>query len=87
MTERVNRTLKSTLSIFAHSRPKSWDKEVHNVAVALRTLIKETTDETLSFITFGKNPKLPLDLKVGKPISCPPQQQSNSLESTNTNRT
>ena len=72
MTERVNRTLKAIMAIFAQSRPKSWDKEIQKVAFALRTSINETTGETPAFMMFGRDPKLPLDLMVGEPVSNPP---------------
>ena len=74
MTERVNRTLKPIMAIFAQSRPKSWDKEIQKVAFALRTSINETTGETPAFMMFGRDPKLPLDLMVGEPVSSPPSR-------------
>ena len=72
MTERVNRTLKPIMAIFAQSWPKSWDKEIQKVAFALRTSINETTGKTPAFMMFGRDPKLPLDLMVGEPVSSPP---------------
>ena len=60
------------MAIFAQSRPKSWDKEIQKVAFALRTSINETTGETPAFMMFGRDPKLPLNLMVGEPVSSPP---------------
>ncbi|CAF1437675.1 unnamed protein product, partial [Didymodactylos carnosus] len=53
MTERVNRTLKPMLAIFAQNHPHSWDKEVQKLAFALRTSVNETTGETPAFMIFG----------------------------------
>ena len=74
MTERVNRTWKPIMAIFAQSRPKSWDKEIQKVTFAVRTSINETTGEIPAFMMFGRNPKLPLGLMVGEPVSSPPSR-------------
>jgi hypothetical protein len=72
MTERVNRTLKPLIAIFAQEHPHSWDKEVQKLALAIRTSVNETTGETPAFLMFGRDPKIPLDLIIGDPIQGPP---------------
>ena len=79
MTERVNRTLKPMLAIFAQQKPHSWDKEIQKLAWAIRTSINETTGETPAFMMFGRDPKSPLDLIVGESTIGPPPT---TLEST-----
>ena len=78
LTERVNRTLKPMLSIFAHKHPHSWDKEIQKLALAIRTSINETTGEIPAFMMFGRDLKLPLDLLVGEPVQGPPPTSVNS---------
>ncbi|CAF3796274.1 unnamed protein product [Rotaria sp. Silwood1] len=68
MSERVNRTLKPLIAIFAQRSPHSWDKEIQKLAFAIRTSINETTGDTPAFLMFGRDPRTPLDLIVGDPI-------------------
>ncbi|CAF2983729.1 unnamed protein product [Rotaria sp. Silwood2] len=72
LTERVNRTLKPMLAIFAHEHPHSWDKEIQKLALSIRTSINETTGETPAFMMFGRDLKLPMDLIIGEPTQGPP---------------
>lgn len=72
MTERVNRTLKPLISIYAHRQPHSWDKEIQRLAFAIRTSINETTGETPAFLMFGRDIRGPLDLITGDQTSGPP---------------
>ncbi|CAF4065396.1 unnamed protein product [Rotaria sordida] len=64
LSERINRTLKPMLAIFAHERPHSWDKEIQKLALSIRTSINETTGETPAFMMFGKDLKLPMVLTI-----------------------
>lgn len=80
MTERVNRTLKPILAIFAQEQPHSWDKEVQKIAFAIRTSVNETTGETPAFMMFGRDLKLPLDLIVGEPAQGPPPTTIESVQ-------
>ncbi len=68
MTERVNRTLKPLIAIFAQEHPHSWDKEIQKLALAIRTSVNETTGEIPAFLMFGRDPIIPLDLIIGDPI-------------------
>ncbi|CAF3569536.1 unnamed protein product [Rotaria socialis] len=72
MTERVNRTLKAQIAIYAQNHPGLWDKEIQKLAFAIRTSINETTGETPAYLNFGRDPKLPLDLLLSSPSPGPP---------------
>ncbi|CAF1253603.1 unnamed protein product [Rotaria sordida] len=80
LTERVNRTLKPMLAIFAHEHPHSWDKEIQKLALSIRTSINETTGETPAFMMFGRDLKLPMDLLIGEPTQGPPPTSIDSLQ-------
>ncbi|CAF3322464.1 unnamed protein product [Rotaria sp. Silwood2] len=68
MTERVNRTLKPLIAIYAQQHHSSWDIEIQKLAFAIRTAINETTGETPAFLMFGRDPRDPLDLLIGETI-------------------
>lgn len=72
MTERVNRTLKPLIAIYAQRLPHSWDKEIQKLAFAIRTSVNETTGEIPAFLMFGRDIKGPLDLIIGEPTIGPP---------------
>ncbi|CAF4077516.1 unnamed protein product [Adineta steineri] len=80
LTERVNRTLKPMLAIFAHEHPHSWDKEVQKLALSIRTSINETTGETPAFMMFGRDLKLPMDLIIGEPTQGLPPTSTDSIQ-------
>ena len=71
MTERVNRTLKAQIAIYTEHRPSSWDKEIQKLAFAIQTSINETTGDTPAYLNFGRDPLIPLDLIVHRPITGP----------------
>ena len=66
MTERVNRTLKPLIAIYAQQQHNSWDKEIQKLAFAIRTAVNETTGETPAFMMFGRDLRGPLDLLIGE---------------------
>ena len=72
MTERVNRTLKAQIAIYAHQHPHLWDKEIQKFAFAIRTSVNETTGDTPAYLNFGRDVRMPIDLLIGAPISGPP---------------
>ncbi len=76
MTERVNRTLKPLIAIYAQQQPQSWDKEIQKLAFAIRTTINETTGDTPAFMMFGRDLRGPLELMIGDPIEGPPPTTS-----------
>ncbi|CAF1408498.1 unnamed protein product [Rotaria sordida] len=71
MTERVNRTLKPLIAIYAQRQPNAWDKEISKLAFAIRTAVNETTGETPAFMMFGRDPRGPLDLLIEGTIEGP----------------
>ena len=72
MRERVNRTLKPLIAIYAQQQQHhSWHIEIQKLAFAIRTAINETTGETPAFMMFGRDPRGPLDLLIGETIEEP----------------
>ncbi|CAF4231076.1 unnamed protein product [Rotaria sp. Silwood2] len=71
MTERVNRTLKPLIAIYAQQQHNSWDDEIQTLAFAIRTAVNETTGETPAFMMFGRDLRGPLDLLVGETTEGP----------------
>ena len=67
MTERVNRTLKAQIAIYAERHPGIWDKEIQKLAFAMRTSVNETTGDTPAYLNFGRDPQTPFDLLLGHP--------------------
>ena len=45
---------------------KDWDSHIPSVLMAYRTAIHESTNFTPFHLTFGRSPKLPLDLMLGR---------------------
>jgi hypothetical protein len=79
MTERVNRTLKQQIRIYAQQNHKAWDRELQKLAFAIRTSVNETTGETPAFLNFGRDLKIPLDLLIGNETqTSPPTLPDNS---------
>lgn len=72
MTERVNRTLKPLIAIYAQQQPQTWDREIQKLAFAMRTSVNETTGETPAFLMFGRDPRGPLDVITGDGVDGPP---------------
>ena len=67
MTERVNRTLKAQIAIYAERHPGLWDKEIQKLAFAIRTSVNETTGDTLAYLNFGRDLQTPFDLLLAQP--------------------
>jgi transposase InsO family protein len=61
MTERVNRTLKPMIAIYTENRSQSWDKNIQQLAFAIRTSFNETTGETPAMLMFGRELREPID--------------------------
>lgn len=53
-TERVNRTLKTMLSIYVSDNHREWDVDIDRIACALRTATHETTKLSPYFVNFGR---------------------------------
>ncbi|CAF4423666.1 unnamed protein product, partial [Rotaria sp. Silwood2] len=72
MTERVNRTLKAQIAIYAQRYPGIWEKELQKLAFAIRTSVNEITGDTPAYLNLGRDPILPLDLIINRPAPDPP---------------
>ncbi|CAF1323285.1 unnamed protein product [Didymodactylos carnosus] len=68
LSERVNRTLKPMLAIFAQNDKESWDIRLPQLALAIRAAINESTGQTPAFLMYGRELKLPLDLMYGPEV-------------------
>ncbi|CAF3042706.1 unnamed protein product [Rotaria socialis] len=79
MSERVNRTLKAQIDIYAQRRPGLWDKELHKLAFAIRKSVNDTTGDTPAYLNLGRDPVIPLDLIINQPV---PDSPSNTPEYT-----
>ncbi|CAF1347426.1 unnamed protein product [Rotaria magnacalcarata] len=79
MSERVNRTLKAQIDIYAQHRPGLWDKELQKLAFAIRTSVNDTTGDTPAYLNLGRDPVIPLDLIINQPV---PDSPSNTPEYT-----
>lgn len=65
-TERVNRTLKTMLSMYVTDNHQTWDENIHKIGCALRTSTHEVTKLTPYFVNFGHNMSLSgLDYAAG----------------------
>ena len=61
-TERVNRTLKTTIRAFVEDKHTSWDKFLSQICFALRTAPHESTGLSPSMMLYGRELDIPLDL-------------------------
>ncbi|CAF1281767.1 unnamed protein product [Didymodactylos carnosus] len=65
LSERVNRTLKPMLAIFAEHDKEPWDMRLPQLALAIRAAINGSTGQSPAFLMYGRELKLPLDLVYG----------------------
>ncbi|CAF3890285.1 unnamed protein product, partial [Didymodactylos carnosus] len=65
LSERVNRTLKPMLAIFAEHDKEPWGIRLPQLALAIRSAINESTGHRPAFLMYGRELKLPLDLMYG----------------------
>lgn len=54
-TERINRTLKTMLSIYVSDNHRTWDENLSKIACAIRTSTHEVMKLTPFFVNFGRN--------------------------------
>lgn len=60
--ERFNRTLGDMLATIAGNNKKEWDLCLHQVLLAYRTSINESTGATPFSLLYGREARLPVDL-------------------------
>lgn len=54
-TERINRVLKTMLSMYVSDNHRSWDENLQKIACAIRTSTHEAMKLTPYFVNFGRN--------------------------------
>jgi hypothetical protein len=64
MTERFNKTLATMLSKYAQDTIDNWDEMIPYVLFAYRTSLHESTLETPFYLTYGRDPTLPIDVAL-----------------------
>ena len=67
MVERFNRTLENQLAIFIEKHQQDWDSHVPLILLAYRSPVHESTGKTPSFLMFGREVNVPIDLLFGRP--------------------
>ena len=65
--ERMHRDLIKSLRAFVGLHPKTWDRCLPGVIMALRTTKSATTGKTPAFLVFGHELEYPLDIAFGSP--------------------
>ena len=67
LVERMNRTLITTLRLYARGHPESWDLHVPLCLLAYRTAVQKSTGETPASLMFGRELRLSADNIYGLP--------------------
>ena len=65
--ERFNRTLGNMIGTIASNNQKEWDLYLHQVLLAYRTNINESTGATPFSLLYGREARLPVDLCFDPP--------------------
>ena len=63
--ERFNRTLKTSISMYAEKNPGTWEWYLNGLLWAYRTALNPSTGFTPYYLTFGREPRLPTDILTG----------------------
>jgi hypothetical protein len=53
MTERIHRTLKVQIAIYAHHHLGLWHKDIQQLVCAIRSSVNETTGDTYAYLNLG----------------------------------
>jgi transposase InsO family protein len=64
MVERLNRTIEAQLAIFVSENQRDWDIYVPLLLMAYRSAVQKTTKCTPAELMFGRNLRLPIDLRM-----------------------
>lgn len=83
MTERFNGTLVNMLAMCVNTHQKDWDSYISFVLYAFRCSRQDSTKESPYFLTFGRDPVLPIEFGVGNTSipNIPPQSYALKLRS------
>ncbi|KAG5898724.1 hypothetical protein JTB14_020918 [Gonioctena quinquepunctata] len=79
-TERVNRVIKTMLSMYVSENHRIWDEHIHEIACAIRTSRHETTKLTPYFVNFGRNMALSGDDYAESKL-CECEEETQGVES------
>ena len=65
MVERMNRTIGKYLSKVVSNHQRDWDRHLHLFLLAYRSAVHETTGQSPANVLFGRELRLPCDVKFG----------------------
>ena len=63
--ERLNSTIKNLLWNYAQSDPRDWYDSLDQVLFAYRSAIHSSTGYSPFYLTYGRHPRLPMDIVMG----------------------
>jgi hypothetical protein len=65
LVEKLNGTLETMLSMYVAEDQKDWDEYLPYILFAYRSTPHESTKETPFFLTYGRDPRLPINVSLG----------------------
>jgi transposase InsO family protein/predicted aspartyl protease len=65
LNERFNRTLVTSISKYVNEHQDDWDRYIPYCSFAYNTSVQSSTAETPFFLTYGRDPIMPIELKYG----------------------
>ena len=69
LVERFNSTLCQSLSMYVSKNQKDWDDFIPLVLFAHRTSVLEAIGDSPFYVLYGREPRLPVDVKYLPPVS------------------
>ena len=69
MVERMNRTLCGSLSKYVDKHHRDWDSHLPWVMMSYRSSVHDATKFSPSYLLFGREPRLPMDLICPDPLA------------------
>jgi len=61
-------TVKTVIALFAGQNQRNWDEKRREIMLAVNTSVSKSTGYTPSFITQGREPRLPSALYDREPV-------------------
>jgi transposase InsO family protein len=61
LVERTNKTLADTITKISRETNKNWDQCIAEALFAIRTTYQSTTKQTLFYLTYGREARIPID--------------------------
>jgi hypothetical protein len=80
MVERFNRTLENSLTVFVQEHQRDWDIQIPLIMLAYRSSIHDATKYTPSYLLFGRETRLPIDLISG---GVPERKENSTIYASN----